>query len=73
MLLALTGVSDGLVGEDGDAACDRLRVDEPHGLLVARLAEKALTSSEHDGVEHQPQLVCEIVLDQRPRGSRMLP
>jgi hypothetical protein len=33
------GVSDGLVGEDGDAVTDGLRVDEAHGFLVAGLAE----------------------------------
>jgi hypothetical protein len=42
------GVSDALVGEEGDAVTDGLRVDEAHGLLVAGLAEEALAGPEHD-------------------------
>ena len=42
-----------------------LRVDEPQRLLVARLAEEALAASEHDREDHQPQLVDEVVLEQR--------
>jgi hypothetical protein len=33
-------VADTLVGEDGHAATDSLGVDQPHGLLVAGLAEQ---------------------------------
>jgi hypothetical protein len=56
------GVSDRLVGKEGDAVTDGLRVDEAHGFLVAGLAEEALAGPEHDGVDHQPQLVDEVVL-----------
>ena len=61
------GVPDGLVGEDGDAVTDGLGVDEAHGFLVAGLAEEALAGPEHDREDLQPQLVDEVVLDQRAR------
>src|SRR5207249_4638054 len=38
---------------------------EPHGLLLAGLCEKALTSPEHDREYNQPQLVDQVVLQQR--------
>lgn len=39
-------------------------------LEVARLAEKTVTNPEHHGVDHQPQLVDEVVFDQVPdQGS----
>src|SRR5687767_11599940 len=57
------GVSDALVGEEGDAVTDGLGVDEAHGLLVAGLAEEALAGPEHDREDLQPQLVDEVVLD----------
>jgi hypothetical protein len=59
------GVSDGLVGEVGDAALDGLGVEEAHGLLVADLGEEALADPEHDREDLQPQLVDEVVLHQR--------
>src|SRR5436305_1406167 len=59
------GVSDGLVGEVGEAVPDPLGVEEAHGFLVAGLAEEALPGAEHDRVDHQPQLVDEVVLHQR--------
>ena len=58
-------VSDGLVGEEGDAVVECPDVDEAHGFLVAGLAEEALASPNHDREDLQPQLVDEIVLDQR--------
>jgi hypothetical protein len=61
------GVSDGLVGEDGDAVTDGLRVGEAHGFLVAGLAEESRAGPEHDRVDHQPQLVDEVVFYQRAR------
>ena len=61
------GVSDALVGEDGDAVTDGLGVDEAHGFLVAGLAEEARAGPEHDREDLQPQLVDEVVLDQRAR------
>ena len=57
--------SDELVGEEGEAVTDGLGVDEAHGLLVAGLAEEALAGSEHDWEDDEPQLVDEVVLDQR--------
>src|SRR3954451_6108747 len=56
---------DELVGEKGEAATDRLRIDEAHGLLVAGLAEEALAGPEHDREDDQPQLVDQVVRDQR--------
>src|SRR5437899_11355691 len=58
-------VSDTLVSEKGDVAIDRLGGYEPHGFLVARLAEEALAGAEHHRVDLQAQLVDEIVLHQR--------
>ena len=40
-------------------------IDEAHGLLVAGLAEEALAGPEHDREDDQPQLVDQVVLDQR--------
>jgi hypothetical protein len=59
------GVSDGLVGEEGDAVVECLGVDEAHGFLIAGLAEKALAGPEHNRVDLQPQLVDEVMLYQR--------
>jgi hypothetical protein len=59
------GVWDGLVGEVGEVVTDRLGVDEAHGLLVAGLAEEALAGPEHDREDLQPQLVDQVVLQQR--------
>src|SRR6266496_967737 len=61
----LLGVSDGLVGEVGDAVTDGAGVEEAHGFLVAGLAEEALAGSEHDREDLQPQLVDQVVLHQR--------
>ena len=61
----LLGVSDGLVGEEGEAVTDGLGIDEAHGLLVAGLSEEALARPEHDREDDQPQLVYQVVLDQR--------
>src|SRR4051795_1826209 len=56
---------DELVGEKGEAATDRLRIDEAHGLLVAGLAEEALAGPEHDREDDQPHLVDQVMLDER--------
>ena len=50
-------VSDGLVGEEGDAVVECPDVDEAHGFLVAGLAEQALADPEGDREDLQPQLV----------------
>src|SRR5207249_668546 len=59
------GVSDGLVGEKGQAVTDGAGVDELHVFVAADLAEKARASTEHERVDHHPQLVDEVVLEQR--------
>jgi hypothetical protein len=57
-------VPDGLVGEVREVASDGPGAEEPHTFLVAGLAEKALASPEHDRVNHESQLVDEVVLHQ---------
>src|ERR687897_3385678 len=59
------GVANALVGEENDVALDGLGVDKAHGFLVAGLAEEALPGPEHDREDLQPQLVDEVVLQQR--------
>ena len=56
-----------LVGQGGDARPDGHGVDQAHRLLVAGLAEQPLAGAEHDREDEQPQLVDQVVLDQRPR------
>src|SRR6266566_7620366 len=59
-----SGLADRLVGKEGEVARDGLVCDEAHGFLVAGLGEKALADPEYDWVDHQPQLVDEIVVEQ---------
>jgi len=59
------GLSDELVGEKDETVTNGLGIDEAHGLLVAGLAEEALAGPEHDWEDDQPQLVDQVVLDQR--------
>jgi hypothetical protein len=54
------------IAEQGEAVTDRAGVDQAHGLHGAGLAEEALAGPGHERVGHQPQLVDEVVLDQRP-------
>src|SRR5262249_83124 len=54
-----------LVGEVGNTVTEDLGVDAVHGFLVAGLAEEALAGPEHEREDLQPQLVDEVVLDQR--------
>jgi hypothetical protein len=61
------GVSHGLVGEEGDVVT-RLGGDEAHWLLLAGLAEEALSAPNRDREDPQPQLVDEVVLDCRTRS-----
>jgi hypothetical protein len=56
------GVSDGLVGEEGEAVTDGLGVGQTHRFLAAGLAEETLAGPQDDRVDHQPQLVDQIVL-----------
>src|SRR5580700_4866859 len=63
--VVLLGVPDEGVGEVGETVTDGPGIDQAHGFLVAGLAEEALAGPEHDRVDRQPQLVGEVVLDQR--------
>jgi hypothetical protein len=54
---------DRLVGEERKVI-DGLVADQAHELLAAGLAEQAPAGPEHDRVDHQPQLVDEVVLEQ---------
>jgi TrwC relaxase len=58
------GVTGRLVGEVGEVV-NRAGADQAQGFLVAGLAEEPLACPEDDRVDHQPQLVDEVVLDQR--------
>src|SRR5438477_3633881 len=53
------------VGQEYQAVTDGGAVDEAHGLPDARLTEQAYTGSEHDRKDDQPQLVDQVMLDQR--------
>ena len=59
------GVPDDVVGEKGKAVSDGRRIGETEGLLAAGLAEEAISVTEHDWVDEQPQFVDEVVLEQR--------
>src|SRR5690242_11753889 len=59
------GIPDRLVGEVGDATLEGLGVEEAHGSPVAGLAEQALAEPEGDREDLQPQLVDQVMLDQR--------
>src|SRR5947209_19375922 len=65
LVLAGAGLPDELISEEGEAAADRLGVDEPHGFLLAALAEEALAGPEHDREDDQPHLVDQVVVDER--------
>src|SRR4051794_6872390 len=53
------------VGEEDGAVTEGLGVDEAHRLLVAGLVEEALPGPEHDREDDQPQLVDQVMLDER--------
>src|SRR4051812_30341454 len=59
------GLPDELVAEEREALADGFGVEEAHGFLVAGLAEQAPPRPEHDREDDQPQLVDEVVLDER--------
>src|SRR5262249_31101752 len=60
---ALSG-SDDLVDDVWEVVTDDSVGDEAQGQLVAGLVEEAFAGPEHERVDHQPQLVDEIVVDQ---------
>src|SRR6476659_8275315 len=63
--LTRLGVPNGLVGKEEDVVLDDLGVEKAHGLLGTRWAEEAFARSEHDREDLQPELVDQVVLDQR--------
>ena len=54
-----------LVGHVDEAVTGGPAAGEADRLLAARLAEQALAGPDHDGEDEQPQLVHEVVLEQR--------
>jgi putative ABC transport system permease protein len=54
-----------LVDHVDEAVPDGPALDETGRLLAAGLAEEALAGPDHDGEDEQPQLVHEVVLEQR--------
>src|SRR6185437_7256466 len=58
-------VADQLVSEEGEASTDGLRAEQAQRLLVTGRAEQALARPEHDRDDDQPQLIGQVVLDQR--------
>jgi hypothetical protein len=56
-------VSNGLVPEVGKIVIHGSGGDKAHRLPLAGRAEEALAFTEHDRVDHQPQLVVQVVLD----------
>ncbi len=60
---SLSGASDRLVRDEGEAVANGRRVDEPQGLPVGGLTEEALAGAKHDREDHEPELIDEVVLD----------
>src|SRR3954462_5717875 len=61
---------DDLVGEKDEAVTNRLGVAEAIGLFVAGLVEEAPAGPEHDREDDHPQLVDQVMLDQRASEPR---
>src|SRR5262249_24332349 len=57
-------VARGLVGEDDDPCVEGLCPGEPQGCL-ADLPEQQRSAADEDGVDHEVELVEELVLQQR--------
>ncbi len=55
-----------LVGEIENARAEGLRVDELQRLLIAPFLKQTLSAPHDDGMNHEPELVEEVVLKQRP-------
>ena|SRR5215203_880810 len=58
------------VGEVDDACAEGLRVHELQHLLLAPVLEEALAAAHHDGMDHKPQFVQEVLGQQRPYQGR---
>src|SRR5215208_2137660 len=59
-----------LVAELENARAERLRVDEIQRLLMPPRLKQTLSTAHHDRVDHEPELVEEVVLQQRPDQGR---
>jgi hypothetical protein len=54
------------VGEVDDARAERLRVNKLQTLLITPSLEEALPAAHDDGMDHEPELVYEVVFKPRP-------
>jgi hypothetical protein len=68
VLLSALGVSDALVGEDGEAVIDGSAVEEGWAPVAGLAEETALRLVPHRE-DVQSQLVDQVVLDQRARSG----
>src|SRR5215216_4328442 len=55
-----------LVGEIEDARAKGLRVHELQRLLIAPSLEEALPAAHDNGMDHEPELIEEVLAQQRP-------
>jgi hypothetical protein len=65
-----------LVREVEDARAEGPQIHELQSLLIAPSLEEALPASHYNGMDHEPELVEEVVLNQRPdhpEASPLLP
>src|SRR5580704_15325252 len=61
----LLAAADDLVGHVDEPVTGGPAAGEAEWLFAARLAEQALAGPDHDGEDEQPQLIDEVVLEQR--------
>src|SRR6266571_4015931 len=54
-----------LVVNDCHTSAGRVRAEQPQVFLVAAVTEEGLACAEHDGMDHEPELVDEVVLHQQ--------
>src|SRR5215217_8838520 len=59
-----------LVGEIDNARAEGLRVEELQRLLIAPVLKQTLSAPHDYGMDHEPKLVEEVVLKQRPDQGR---
>src|SRR5215207_11757370 len=55
-----------LVGEIEDARAEGLRIHELQGLLITPVLKQALPAARDNRVDHEPELVEEVISQQRP-------
>lgn len=53
-----------LIGQDGHSAAGDLRIDQPETLKLAPIIKELLPAADDDRVDHQDQLVEQIMLHQ---------